>query len=98
MVNYLQYYCSNTSIKKSTTRTCIGTETRGALRALTPLNEFFLALCRLRRSVMENDLAYHFGISQPTKIILHMDHCFNEFMPKVFKDTYPTNLYYQQRI
>ena len=99
-VNHLQY--SNTSIKKSTT------ETRGAPRALTPLNEFFVVLCRLRCSMMENDLAYRFGISQPTVcriLITWINFLYfkfkdinlwpsreqiNEFMPKVFKNSYPT--------
>ena len=49
---------------------------------------------------MENDLAYQFGISQPTVHvcrILYMDHYFDEFMPEVFKDSYrTTNLYYRQ--
>ena len=35
-------------------------------RLLTPINEFFLVLCRLRCGLMERDLAYRFGVSQPT--------------------------------
>ena len=60
-VNHLQY---RTSTAKSTTNPAI--ENRGAPRVLTPINEFFLVLCRLRCAMMENDLAYRFGISQPT--------------------------------
>ena len=41
-------------------------ETRGAPRLLTPLNEFFLVLCRMRLGLLEQDLAFRFGISQPT--------------------------------
>lgn len=33
---------------------------------LSPQNEFFLTLCRLRCGLMELDLAYRFHISQPT--------------------------------
>ena len=41
-------------------------ENRGSSRSLTPINEFFLVLCRLRCGLMECDLAYRFKISQPT--------------------------------
>ena len=57
-VNHLKYWGkqhSSTSIEK-----------RGTSRSLTPINEFFLVLCRLRCGLMERDLAYRFGISQPT--------------------------------
>lgn len=33
---------------------------------LSPQNEFFLTLCRLRCGLMERDLAYRFRISQST--------------------------------
>ena len=59
VVNHLQYVGSTS---KSTTHA----ETRGAPRALSPLNEFFLVLCRLRCALMINDLAYRFGISTST--------------------------------
>ncbi len=39
---------------------------RGAPRALTPLNEFFIVLCRLRLGLLEQDLAYRFHVSQTT--------------------------------
>ena len=39
---------------------------RGRSRSLTPLNEFFLILCRLRLGLCEQDLAYRFKISQTT--------------------------------
>lgn len=39
---------------------------RGASRALTPLNEFFLVMCRLRLGLLEQDLAYRFLVSQST--------------------------------
>ena len=35
-------------------------------RSLPPLEEFFLTMVRLRLGLMEQDLAYRFGISQPT--------------------------------
>ena len=41
-------------------------EPRGAPRALSPLNEFFLVLCRLRCGLLEEDLGFRFGISQST--------------------------------
>ena len=39
---------------------------RGAPRKLTPMNDFFLVLCRLRCGLLEVDLAHRFGISQST--------------------------------
>ena len=42
------------------------TSKRCRSRALPPLEEFFLTLVRLRLGLMEEDLAYRFGISQPT--------------------------------
>ena len=41
-------------------------ETRGAPRLLSPENEFFLVLCRLRLGLFEQDLAFRFGILQAT--------------------------------
>jgi hypothetical protein len=35
-------------------------------RALTPINEFFLVMCRLRLGLLEQDLAYRFQVSQST--------------------------------
>ena len=58
-VYHLQY-------RGSTVKSTVQIETRGAPRVLTPLNEFFLVLCRLRCAMMENDLAHRFGISQST--------------------------------
>ena len=37
---------------------------KGKPHKLSPLNEFFLMLCRLRLGLYEQDLAYRFGISQ----------------------------------
>ena len=42
------------------------TNYKGASRALTHLNEFFLIMCRLRLGLLELDLAYRFQISQST--------------------------------
>ena len=41
-------------------------EKRGTSRSLSPLNEFFLVLCRLRCGIMETDLAFRFKVSQST--------------------------------
>jgi len=38
----------------------------GRPHCLSPLNEFFLTMCRLRQSLKEQDLAYRFLISQPS--------------------------------
>lgn len=38
----------------------------GRFRCLSPLNEFFLTMCRLRLLLREQDLPYQFQISQPT--------------------------------
>ena len=80
----------------------------GAPRKLTPLNEFFLLLCRLRCGLLEIDLAYRFGVSQATvsrilstwinfvyyklkEVNIWPDrNQVDLFMPKSFKDTYPT--------
>ena len=40
--------------------------TKGKSHKLTPLNEFFLLLCRLRLGSYEQDLAYRFQLSQTT--------------------------------
>ena len=40
--------------------------TKGKPHKLSPLNEFFLMLCRLRLGLYEQDLAYRFQISQAT--------------------------------
>ena len=39
---------------------------KGRHRALLPIDEFFLVMIRLRLGLLEKDLAYRFGISQPT--------------------------------
>ena len=58
-VNQLQYwYGSKTTPAQS--------NYKGAPRALTPLNDFFLVMCRLRLGLLEQDLAYRFQISQST--------------------------------
>ena len=56
-VNHLIYSGSSSDANYSRTKT---------RRALSPKNEFFLTLCRLRFNLMEDDLAYRFKISQPT--------------------------------
>ena len=61
-VNHLQY--KDTSTEPSTR--VHSEETRGAPRSLTPLNEFFLVLCRLRCALLVNDIAYRFGVSRAT--------------------------------
>ena len=39
---------------------------KGRNRYLTPMNEFFLVLCRMQCGLMELDLASRFGLSQAT--------------------------------
>ena len=43
---------------------CLPTCTSLARQKLTPINQFFLVMCRLRLGLLENDLAERFGISQ----------------------------------
>ena len=57
-VHHLKYWGSNSKVSSI--------EKRGTSRSLTPLNEFFLVLCRLRCGLMETDLSYRFQISQST--------------------------------
>ena len=45
---------------------CSGLARRGRPRLLSPMEEMFLTLVRLRLGLMEQDLAYRFGISQST--------------------------------
>lgn len=58
-VDHLQY-------RGSSINTSEHLDKRGAPRILSPLNEFFLVLCRLRCSLLVQDLAYRFGISHST--------------------------------
>ena len=54
----------------------------GRHRSLTPLNEYFLTLCRLRAGLKEQDLAYRFGISQSTVsriVTTWLDFMFHKF-------------------
>ena len=55
-VNHLNYRGSETSTSHRTK----------SQRALSPLNEFFLTLCRLRCGLLEQDLAFRFQICQST--------------------------------
>ena len=92
----------------NTKSSTMSTDNRGPSRSLSPLNEFFLVLCRLRCGLMEYDLAFRFGISQSTVsriIITWVNFLYFKFkdiniwpskqqilhfMPKVFKENYPT--------
>ena len=56
-VNCLNYWGSSTSQDKTTS---------GRTRLLTPLDEFFLVLVRLRLGLFERDLADRFGVSVST--------------------------------
>ena len=76
-VNHLQYVGSSS---KSTSHA----EARRAPRALSPLNEFFLVLCRLRCALLINDLLYRFGISQST--VSQMFTTWTNFLYFKFKD------------
>ena len=57
-VNHLQYNEGKAS--------GLSSEKRFRPHVLTPLEEFFLVLTRLRLGLMEQDLAYRFGVSQST--------------------------------
>ena len=49
---------------------------------LSPINEFFLMLCRMRLGLLEQDLAYRFGISQSTVsrvITTWINFCYSKF-------------------
>ena len=56
-VNKLTYWTTETFEVKTN---------KGRKRLLSPLNEFFLVLIRLRLGLCEQDLAYRFCVSQPT--------------------------------
>lgn len=43
-----------------------GKGTKGRHRKLSPIDEFFLVMVRLRLGLLEKDLAYRCGVSQPT--------------------------------
>ena len=58
-VNKLNYWGSTSTENDKKTN-------KGRLRALSPLNEFFLVLVRVKLGLFEQDLANRFGISQPT--------------------------------
>ena len=62
-VNTLNYW-SNTSASGAPEHQI--KSTKGRPRLLSPLEEFFLVLVRLRLGLFEQDLAYRFGISQST--------------------------------
>ena len=100
-VNHLQY--KDTSNEMSTR--VHFEETRGAPRTLTPLNEFFLVLCRLRCGLLVNYIAHRFGVSRTTVCrifttwinILYFSlniwpsrQQIKDFKPRSFKDIYPT--------
>ena len=57
-VHHLKYWGSNSKVNS--------VEFRGTSRAMTPLNELFLVLCRLRCGLLEKDLAFRFQVSQST--------------------------------
>ena len=57
-VHHLKYWGSNSKVNS--------VEFRGTSRSMTPLNELFLVLCRLRCGLLEKDLAFRFQILQST--------------------------------
>ena len=62
-VNTLNYWCSTSASGAPEHQI---KSTKGRPRLLSPLEEFFLVLVRLRLGLFEQDLAYRFGISQST--------------------------------
>ena len=60
-VNKLHYWASTSSAVEAQTKS-----SKGRKRLLSPLEEFFLVLICLRLGLLEQDLAYRFGISQST--------------------------------
>ena len=59
-VNHSNYwYCGKTKVAAPPNN-------KGAPQILTPLNKYFLVLCRLRLWLLEQDLAYRFHPSQTT--------------------------------
>ena len=57
-VYHLKYWGSNSKANS--------VECRGTSRSMTPLNKFFLVLCRIRCGLLEKDLAFRFQVSQST--------------------------------
>ena len=53
-------------------------------RTLSPLNEFFLTLCRLKRGLSEQDIAYRFQLSQST--VLRIFTAWVNFMYRKFSE------------
>ena len=60
-VNKLNYWASSSSTVETQCKS-----NKGRKRSLSPLEEFFLVLVRLRLGLFEQDIAYRFGISQST--------------------------------
>ena len=60
-VNKLNYWASSSSTVEMQCKS-----NKGRKRSLSPLEEFFLILVRLRLGLFEQDIAYRFGISQST--------------------------------
>ena len=60
-VNHLKYWSSSGGTDQSSMK-----YNTGRKRKLPPLEEFFLVLVRLRLGLLEQDLAYRFGVSQST--------------------------------
>ena len=65
-VNHLNYWYGGK------TKVAAPPNNKGAPRILTPLNEYFLVLCRLRLGLLEQDLVYRFHLSQTTSYISDM--------------------------
>ena len=60
-VNHLKYWSSSLVTDESSMKSNTGRK-----RILPPMEEFFLVLVRLRLGLLEEDLAYRFGVSQST--------------------------------
>ena len=79
-----------------------GRSNKGRPLSLSPIDEFFIVLVSLHLSLLEQDVAYHFGISQPTVSWIFatwINFLYLQFLlwpPKELIDAYVPNSFKQQ--